>query len=491
MLVLLRWYTRYAVEGWSRVVFRRGQGSTGPTPAWPPATDRYRHEAIPAQLRASAPVPRGSRLSWWYFLPYYGVLATALALARRFPLRRDRPWDPQHWTNRVFPRSPEGWGDLLDDGEFTRLRVEGPNLFLLRYVADGDCFVCDLGPPFEGALEPVTLRFVLDGEQLVPHSIVIAGTPHRPGEPGWRQAKGLANAIDARYCAFAKHLGEVHLTVGQGFALSKFRLPDGHRLRRFLDAHTHGTLVINDLAYRLLISPTSYFVTSGFASMDEAFSMLRAGLRTFRFESLIVPTDLDERQVERIPGNPYPPRARAIWAGMEAYAREVVDLTWPDDAAMAADAALLAWLGGLRELIPGVPPDADRAAIARLLSVLLYNNVVHEVIGDMTAFFSHRAPDNLRFIRMAAARDPAQAPTLAEVYLMDQGVYAGAFQNNGNLWMSPEAPGWLNDDALADAARRFQAAMATLEARFAAEDDARGRPFLRIRPSRWKASVSF
>jgi hypothetical protein len=145
---------------------------------------QYGDPGIPESLVAADPVPAGSRLAWSYFLPYYGVLAAGLAILRRFPLGRDTAWTPEHWTTRAFPRSPEGLGDLLTDEEFTRLRVEGPNLFLLRHVPERDAFVCDLAPMFDGLAEAVRAWFVVEGGRLVPHSIEVDGVVHRPGEAG-------------------------------------------------------------------------------------------------------------------------------------------------------------------------------------------------------------------------------------------------------------------------------------------------------------------
>ena len=40
-----------------------------------------------------------------------------------------------------------------------------------------------------------------------------------------------------------------------------------------LDLHAFATLQVNDFAYKLLVSPSSYFVRSGFVSRDQVFRL--------------------------------------------------------------------------------------------------------------------------------------------------------------------------------------------------------------------------
>jgi hypothetical protein len=494
-LFAMRRLQRRSIEDWSRHTWvPRAHPRKAPLRVVP-ARERYGDD-LPAGLFVASPTPPEGRLGWLYVLPYYVLAGAAFELHRRAPIEGTIPWANNTPGLPPIEGNGEGWRGGADDAEYVRLRVQGPNPFLLRRE-DACTFALDLATPFAGTGRGAVARFALTESGLRPGPITIDGATIGPGDGRFGWARRVVNALDARFSIFAQHLGVVHFVLAQAYALAAAATPYAHPLRAVLHAHTRGTLEVNDFAYRLLLSPASYFAQSGFCDRPLAARLIEARLATFDLTDAIAPRDVARRGLGAIPGHAWAIEAEASWDLFIDHARELVGRLYASDDALRADDAPRAFHAALCRALPRVPDDLatleTREQLAVLLAVLLALAPMHEVSGDYSPFALAPELEQKRIVRWDALDEAAPAPSLRDVFLFEQGAYTGLSNTGGNSMMDspfardprlahPFAGEWI------DALRRR---LVVHEAEVSRRNAARPHPLLRMQPRKWELSVSF
>lgn len=496
-LVWTRYMNEAAIERWSRKTFRRARPTSGAFPGLQRAQEFYDSPGVPEPLRVPLQIPVEGKLGLSYMLPYYYFTGIMFKLYQKIPIDRSTPWSADDHHNRAFPRNQEGWEDTTSDAAFTRLRVQGPNPFLLKFTGEEGQFEVDYTPFFQEIHDPVVCHFTLEEGELEPAWIRIGDTTTQRGHPGWERAKLVANALDARYCVFTRHLLDAHLFIGEAYAMSAYILPADHPLRLFLDFFTYSTLVVNDFAYKLLITPASYFIQSKFISGEDALQMFSNSLAAFSLNDLIVPDDVAKRGIDQIPGHPYVQDGIEGWEILHDFVTRYIDLQYEDDGALANDQAAQGWYDQLAKLLPNHDvtdhPLDGKARLIDVLTCLLYNNVSHEVCGDFSPFFMSQNPEHKKLVNFENLKNgdfdtPASA---ADVFLMDQGAFAGRFNNGGNNMLTVDVDSLIQDDGLCEAVKGLQQTLRAHNAKLESRNKEREVPFLRMMPKQWEFSVSF
>lgn len=503
-IVGMRYVNELGVEHWSKLTFRQRRPAVIGPVELERACDHYASAAIPPILQVAKETPAGAKLSIAYKLLYYDLDGGLFTLYRFWPIRKRLPWSRTQLSNRVFPRNDEGWEDANTDAGYTRLRIQGPNPYLLQRTDEDEegGYEVDYSPYFRGVFAPVRCRFRLRDGRLEPVSISIGEeAPCAPGDQGWERAKLVANALDARYTVFIRHLLDTHLLIGQGFALAAFALPAAHRLRAFLDFFTYGTLDVNDCAYKLLLTPASYFIQGNFISAQDSMTMFQNSVARFSLEDMVVPKDVAKRGIDQIPGHPYVEDALEAWGVLHAFVEGYVGEIYADDAAVAADQALHIWHATLASLLPGdagpgsspLVAPITRAALAELLTCLVYNNVDHGICGDFSPYGQSLDAEHKKLIDFERIKrgERGGTPSAADVFLFDQGAYAGRFVNGGNRLLTIPVDRFVTDPALILAITGLQSKLRTLDRRLEERNKLRQVPFHRIMPRNWEISVAF
>ncbi len=327
-LVAMRKSHRRVLEQKSRTTFRRRRVPTSPAPRLVPAARKYTDIGwLPASLLVPERLPPEAHLPLRYKVPYYAVGKLGWLLYGRAPVDPALPWSPDSRWTALFDSSVPAWGPPAADETFVRLRLQGPNPFMLTKVepdpTQGDVaadlyFDLDFSKLFAGICEPVVARFVVRDGALQPAWISVGPLTHRPGDSGWDDAKRVVNGLDARCAAFVRHLLNTHLMVGEAYAVAAATLPVWHPLRPFMDFFTYGTLEVNHFAYDGLLTANSYFIRSNFLSFSDVNKLMNNAAELFDFDDWHVPRDLARRQIEQIPDHPYAADARLIWPTFEA-----------------------------------------------------------------------------------------------------------------------------------------------------------------------------
>ena len=498
----------------SETTYRRRQPPTSPMPRLMPAARRYRRMGwLPTSLIAPEKLPAEAKLPLRYYLPYYGTSKLGWMLYGRSPIDPQLQWDPSSSWNDFFPEAQPGWEAPTTDDAFVALRLQGPNPFMLRRVAtdtsigegaDAVIFSLDFSARYDGIFPATEARFELGTGGLVPSSIQVGAKRARPGDgEQWMDFKRVVNALDARESVFIRHLLNVHLMVGQAYALAAYSLPVWHPLRAFMDFFTYGTLIVNDAAYKALLMPDSYFLRSHFVSAADARRLVENSMATFDFDEWNWPKDRAKRAIADIPDHPFVREADELWAIFRGFVDGHLADLYDDDDEIRTDHHLRRWYETLCEVLPGEEAErtiTDREELAQVMTSLLWNNVVHEVCGNLSPLLDFSEPRDPRdlmgvnFDHLRALVDDDRdeiAPLAADVLLIDQATYVSGFNVAGNNLMTVNANRYVDDPRLRDAIIALQRRLVEAEADLAGRNAERKIPFLNLEPSRFEASISF
>ena len=501
-IVAMRQIHRRTVAGGDESGYRR---RVPPVSAMPKVVRACGHydglEWLPKELMVPEIIPTEAQLRVPYKAKYYGLGKLGFFGYSKSPIRRDVPWLPENPWSTAFGPPEDGWSNPTDDSTFVRLRLQGPNPFDLRKTDDG--FILDFEDLFDGVLPRVVARFdVIDGD-LRPRQIDVGRFTHRPGDTTWERAKRVVNAADIRVVPFLRHLLEVHFIVGGAFALSAYSLPTWHPLRPFMHFFSYGTLQVNDYAYQAFFTPTSYFVASGFINSDVASTLFHNRLSAFSFDSWNPMRDIEARGLEEIVDHPYVHDAQLAWPHFTEMIEGYLDVLGLDDEAVRRDDHLDIWYRTLGTLIPNFDARSDLLDRSRLVDVLasfLYNNVMHEVCGDLSPILDSDDPDDKAITNLARLGEavgdgrlerPIPAPTMNDVFLMDQASDASRFNVGGNNLLNLTPERWIDEPRLARAVSGLQRSLRELDHELDAHNEERAVRFGRMQPRHWEASISF
>lgn len=505
LLVRMRRSHERTLQRSSVRTYRRRVVPTDPPPRLVPAARVYpRMGWLPPSLVAPERLPSDAKLPPRYVAPYYGTSKLGWWLYGRRPIDPALEWTAASDWNRPFGDVDEVWDHPTSDAAFVALRLQGPNPFMLRRVADVDetaRFELDFTELFDGVFMPTVAHFHLDDDRLTPTWIRLGDRVIHQGDADWTLAKAVVNALDARTATFIRHLLNTHLMVGQAFALAAYTLPPWHALRPFMDFFTYGSLQVNHFAYAALLTPDSYFLRSNFVRPDDAQRLIENATATFDFDEWLLPKDLAKRGIDAIPGHPYVEDGRKVWPLIERVVDahlEDVDLGTDDD--VLDDPDLAAWYAVVRRVLPGsesVPRLRGVDDLRDLMTGLIYNNVIHEVCGNLAPLLDSEDPidrGSISFEHLRDLVDPEREPgpvRAADVFLMDQASFVSTLNVAGNNLMTVNAARYVDDPRLRRTIEHLQADLRELDAELTKVNAGRAVPFTTMQPRKWEASISY
>ncbi|MBX3274851.1 MAG: hypothetical protein KF729_31595 [Sandaracinaceae bacterium] len=195
----------------------------------------------------------------------------------------------------------------------------------------------------------------------------------------WRMARTIVQISDGNDHETRQHLGKAHAVMEAVILAAMRNLPPPHPLYALLTPHFETTLQINDSAKNSLIAPGGGVDHVLGGTLETSVTLTALGLGEFRLDEGAPPTQLAKRRVAdtgALPVFPYRDDALDVWGAITKFVGGYVELYYPDDAAVAADtelAAFLAELGGEDGgRLRGVPVARGRAQLAELLSVMIW-----------------------------------------------------------------------------------------------------------------------
>ena len=315
---------------------------------------------------------------------------------------------------------------FLDDDQFARLRVAGPNPMLLRGIdeipdnfpvtaaqyatvmsgdtlsvalSEGRVYLCDYKeldvlvdgvwqgqakyvyrpmalfavPPGGSSLEPVAIQCGQDSSRYP----VMTPSVSASQKWGWEMAKFVVQVADCNYHELFVHLGCTHL-VSEAIAVATRRnLANVHPLWALLVPHFEGTLFINNLAVETLINaggPIDAFFGGTITSSQLAAVKARLSFDFFR---KMTPVDFAERKVAdpaRLPDYPYRDDAMLVWDAIHDWASQYIDIYYTSDDAVTGDTELAQWATSIASEghIIGFRPITSRAQLVDVCTMIIF-----------------------------------------------------------------------------------------------------------------------
>ena len=509
LLVRMRRSHQRTLEQSSVRTYRKRVVPTAPPPRLVPAARVYAKMGwLPTSLLAPERLPAEAKLPPRYVAPYYGTSKVGWWLYGRRPIDPALEWSPESHWNRPFGDVDEEWDHPTSDAAFVALRLQGPNPFMLKRVPtvggaeDGHPhFELDFTELFDGVFMPTTAHFHLDDDRLTATWIELDGRRIHPGDDDWTLAKAVVNALDARTATFIRHLLNTHLMVGQAFGVAAYSLPPWHALRPFMNFFTYGSLQVNHFAYAALLTPNSYFLRSNFVRPDDARRIIENATELFDFDEWLFPRDLEKRGIADIPNHPYVEDGRKIWPLIEQVAdSHLADIDLATDDAVLDDPDLAAWYAVVRRVLPGnesVPRLRGVADLRDLMTGLIYNNVIHEVCGNLAPLLDSEDPidrGSISFQHLRDLVDPDTEPgpiRAADVFLMDQASFVSTLNVRGNNLMTVNAARYVDDPRLRRTIEQLQADLRVLDDELTEVNRHRATAFTTMQPRKWEASISY
>lgn len=278
---------------------------------------------------------------------------------------------------------------------------------LAELQAGGGLYLIDLGlfetlqpQPADGSerFTPATLTLLRQDAQtktLTPIAVRVAGhngsgarlfTRASASAGAWLWALQAAKVSITVYGIWLGHVYHWHIVTAAMQMTFLNTIPEKHPLQQLVAPQSQYLIPFDNvllLLWEHIAPPTSLTSANQFVELCNTFAHGREYFDDDPTTTLrklgIVQADFS---VER-PWDQYPivGRLLAVWHAVEEYVGVFVETTWPDDAAVAADRDLQEWMRQAADKdggnVRGLPAVDTRAALARVLTSLLYRVTAH------------------------------------------------------------------------------------------------------------------
>lgn len=421
-----------------------------------------------------------------------------------------------------FPLTDAQYAAAVDGDTLTDALAEG-RLFMLDYAVLGALEDGSWGGLAKYSWQPVALFAVPPGgSSLVPVAIqcgqdpeewpIFTPSPVAADQWGWEMAKLVVQVADGNYHELVAHLARTHLVI-EGVAMATHRhLATVHPVWALLVPHFEGTLFINEAAATSLIAsdgPIDHIFAGTIHSTQELAAAARLD---FDFTAKMLPHDLAARGVG--PGSaladfPYRDDGLLVWEAIHAWVRGYIGLYYAGDADVLADTELAAWaacVSGEAKIKGFGPIDSVTALVDACTMILFTASAQHAAVNfpqkDIMAFApavtgagwqsapaSQGGQDKAGWLAMM----PPMALALEQLNVLELlgslhyrplGDYRSANE--------PYAPWFADPQVTAPEGPlpQFQAELASIDARIAARNANRLRPYPYLQPSLIPTSIN-
>jgi hypothetical protein len=389
-----------------------------------------------------------------------------------------------------------GWADAGSDAAWARLFVQGPMAGHLVRVGEEyvlDCTALRGLRPHPG-LVPLGCRGAVrvGASGPVPAWVELEdGSRVMPGEPQWERARLIFSCAMQTWTVIVGHLVHVHyLTTGAFAAAAQLELPWSHPLRRLLEPHLAGTLLVNWRANHNLLGPTGAVQSAYTYPWSELTTLLDRGVEAFDPTLYDLPSSLERRGLMALVQQgayPFAEDALLLWQGFERYVRRYVGLYYANDAAVVADPAVQAFAKALPRLTVRAPVlDGVEALVGALTRHLHLATVIHKTVGGMAWDFMtmpwampHRLRDASAIADMLPYREESEANLIAK------------WSTTPMSWpLCRDWSTWAIDAKGAEAMTALQQDLATIGAQIDERNARRAVPHPYLHPEQLESSVA-
>ena len=411
--------------------------------------------------------------------------------------RWDRPTAERELLDVIGRQTAtEGWPDGGSDAAWARLFVMGPLAGHLQ--RDGDELVLDCTgmrglEPHPGLVRLGCRAAVTMGTTgPAPAWVELEdGSRARPGEAGWERAKLVFACAMQTWTVIVAHLLHVHyLTTGAVAAAAQRDLPWAHPIRRLLEPHLAGTLLVNWRANRNLLGRNGAVQSAYTYPYEPLMELFGRGVRAFDPSLYDLPASLRARGLDdlvRAGQYPFAEDALLVWDALERYVRRYVGLYYRSDADVQGDAALSAFSRTHASATVGARPiDTVEGLVGLVVRHAHVASVVHKQVGGiawdfmtMPWFMPHRLHDAPDVAGMLPYREESEANLVAK------------WSTTPTSWkLARDWSDWALDADGADAMRALRGDLERVGAQIDARNARRAVPYPYLHPDRLESSVA-
>lgn len=421
-----------------------------------------------------------------------------------------------------FPLTAAQYAGVVNGDTLADALAEG-RLFMLDYAVLGALDPGSWGSLAKYAWQPLALFAVPPGgSSLVPVAIqcgqdpeewpIFTPSPVADDLWGWEMAKLVVQVADGNYHELVAHLARTHLVI-EGVAMATHRhLATVHPVWALLVPHFEGTLFINEAAATSLIAsngPIDHIFAGTIHSTQELAAAARLD---FDFTAKMLPHDLAARGVG--PGSaladfPYRDDGLLVWDAIHAWAKSYIGLYYASDADVRGDTELAAWaacVSGEAKIKGFGPIDSVKALVDACTMIMFTASAQHAAVNfpqkDIMAFApavtgagwqsapaSQGGQDKAGWLAMM----PPMALSLEQLNVLE---LLGSLHyrplGDYRSTNAPYAP-WFADPQVTGPEGplvQFQTHLASIDARIAARNANRLRPYPYLQPSMIPTSIN-
>ena len=363
-------------------------------------------------------------------------------------------------------------------------------------------------PPGGSSLVPVAIQCGQDPEEWP----IFTPSPVAADLWGWEMAKLVVQVADGNYHELVAHLARTHLVI-EGVAMATHRhLATVHPVWALLVPHFEGTLFINEAAATSLIAPNGPIDHIFAGTIQSTQGLAVAARLDFDFTAKMLPHDLAARGVG--PGSaladfPYRDDGLLVWEAIHSWVRGYIGLYYASDADVLADTELAAWAACVagEAKVKGFGPIESVAALVDACTMILFTaSAQHAAVNfpqkDIMAFApavtgagwqSAPAAQGGQTQPAWLAMMPPMALALEQLNVLEL-LGSLRYRPLGDYRSTnePYVP-WFADPRVTapeGPLPQFQAQLASIDARIAARNAERLRPYPYLQPSLIPTSIN-
>jgi arachidonate 15-lipoxygenase len=257
---------------------------------------------------------------------------------------------------------------------------------------------------------PVAL-FVAHPGGLAPVAIQVGGhagtaaTLVGPSEgERWMLARAVVQAMDESHQGVITHVGLCHMVIQRFVLAARRQLAPWHPLLRLLAPHFENTLAVNQVARDSVLSPGGSQDRLLAPVLPDQLRLLERKLLEVDLASLDPTVELDRRGVSDprcLPVYPFRDDSVPVWRATRDFVAEYLGLYYQDDAAVAADPELAAFVaeigasdgGRLPGLFSGARPVTVSDVVDLAARVVFRASTWHAAINDANYDWAAFAPN--------------------------------------------------------------------------------------------------
>ncbi len=370
-----------------------------------------RQQDIPADERQTTKT-LFYRLQVWLYSAFSPMQAGLPPINADPELALERSYTALHRWRFAAPTLP---AEYLGSPDLGALAVRGPYACYTQRV-DGEpgVFEWDLLSLSQYEHQPglrklgVLVRFQVDTRRRALNATRIRSAlgDTTPADPRWEQAKKLALCAATTHLSLVRHFNWVHLAGGAMLAIAtRNQLPAGHPLLRLMFPYIYGTQQSNDMVTRGQMLRGGDFDTVFSFSFEGQCRLFDDSYGAFDIVHNDPPQDARRRGVlGQGFETPTEDNLAQLFELMLDHARRYLRIYFADDAALAQDTAVAAWIDELNRLVPNgvglaretLGQTGAMEALARFIARCIYLvSAQHELLGSFVwnyQLWTHRQP---------------------------------------------------------------------------------------------------